>query len=117
MQDPATPPPFSIEIEEHDTTALVRCQGILTAEYADRLYTPVSRLLPNHRYIVLDLAQLTRMDSMGLGAVVRLYVHAKNRGTTVELRNLSQRIRDLLILTGLLPLFAFTSEPDAPTEP
>jgi len=50
------------------------------------------------------------MDSMGLGALVRIYVHAKTRGTTVELRNLSPRIRDLLILTNLLPAFALTGE-------
>ena len=117
MQDPATPPPFSIEIEEHDATVLVRCHGKLTAEYADRLYTPVSALLPKHQHVILDLARLTRMDSMGLGAVVRLYVHAQNRGTTVELRNLTQKIRDLLIITGLLPVFAFTREENIPIEP
>ena len=110
MQDSANPQPFSIEIEEQATAVLVRCQGKLIAGYADQLYTPVSALLPRPRHVILDLAHLTHMDSMGLGAVVRLYVHAKNRGTMVELRNLNQKIRDLLILTNLLPVFAFTGE-------
>jgi anti-anti-sigma factor len=110
MQDSANPQPFSIAIEEQATAVLVRCQGKLIAGYADQLYTPVSELLPRHRHVILDLAHLTHMDSMGLGAVVRLYVHAKSRGTAVELRNLSPRIRDLLIRTNLLPVFAFTSE-------
>lgn len=110
MEASATPPPFYIEIEEHSATALVRCHGKLTANYADQLYTPVSALLPQHKHVILDLAHLTHMDSMGLGAVVRLYVHAKSRGTTVELRSLNQKIRDLLILTNLLPVFAFTGE-------
>ena len=109
MSNP-TPKPFTIEIEEHGTTVLVRCHGKLLAEYAEQLYTPVSALLPNHQHVILDLAHLTRMDSMGLGAVVRLYVHAKNRGTTVELRNLVPKVRDLLILTNLLPAFAMTGE-------
>src|SRR5262245_58826711 len=109
MSDP-TPPPFHIEIEEHGATVLVRCHGRLIANYADQLYTPVSELLPKHRHVILDLAHLTHMDSMGLGAVVRLYVYAKNRGTTVELRNLGQKIRDLLILTNLLPAFSMTGE-------
>lgn len=116
MPDP-TPRPFTIEIEEHGTAVLVRCNGKLTAGYADQLYNPVSELLPNHQHVILDLAHLTHMDSMGLGAVVRLYVHAKNRGTMVELRNLNQKIRDLLILTGLLPVIAFTSEHSIPIEP
>src|SRR5215471_20734946 len=101
----STPQPFSIEIEDQGAIVLVRCQGKLTAGHADQLYGPVSALLPQHQYVILDLARLTQMDSMGLGALVRLYVHAKTRGTTVELRNLSPRIRDLLILTNLLPAF------------
>jgi len=117
MQDSANPQPFSIEIEEQAADVLVRCQGKLTAEHANQLYNPVSELLPRYRRVILDLANLTRMDSMGLGAVVRLYVHAKSRGTAVELRNLNQRIRDLLVLTNLLPLFAFTNEDDFPKEP
>ena len=117
MQDSASPQTFSIEIEEQGATVLVRCQGTLTAGCADQLYTPVSELLPKYRHVILDLAHLTRMDSMGLGAVVRLYVHAKSRGSAVELRNLNPRIRDLLVLTKLLPLFAFTSEDDVPKEP
>ena len=107
MSDP-TPPPFHIEIEDQGTTAVIRCHGKLTANYADLLYAPVSALLPNHQRVILDLAHLTHMDSMGLGNVVRLYVHGKNHGTTVELRNLTPRIRVLLILTNLLPAFAIT---------
>jgi anti-anti-sigma factor len=86
--------------------------GKLTVGHAEQLYTPVSALLPQHQLIILDLARLTQMDSMGLGTLVRLYVHAKNRGTAVELRNLNPRVRELLILTNLLPAFALTSERD-----
>ena len=50
------------------------------------------------------------MDSMGLGTLVRLYVHSKNKGCDLELRNLGQKIRDLLILTNLLPAFTVTGE-------
>jgi len=114
MHDSANPQPFSIEIEEQTSSVLVRCQGRLTAEHANQLYKPVSELLPRYRHVVLDLGHLTRMDSMGLGAVVRLYVHAKSRGTEVQLRNLSPRIRDLLVLTNLLPIFAFTNEDNVP---
>jgi anti-anti-sigma factor len=109
MPEPTTKP-FTLDIEEHGDTALVRCHGKLLAGYADLLYTPVSALLPTHRRVILDLSDLTHMDSMGLGALVRLYVHAKNKGCDLELRNLGQKIRDLLILTNLLPAFTVTGE-------
>jgi len=109
MPEPTTPP-FHLEMEDRGTTALVRCHGKLLAGYADLLYTPVSELMATHQRIILDLSHLTHMDSMGLGALVRLYVHAKSGGTTLELRNLGQKVRDLLILTNLLPAFAITGE-------
>jgi anti-anti-sigma regulatory factor len=49
---------------------------------------------------------------MGLGALVRIYVSSKTHGTSLELRNLGQKIRDLLILTNLLPAFTITGERD-----
>lgn len=107
-----TPPPFTIEIEDRGTTALVHCHGKLIAGHTDLLYLPVSALLPTHQRIILDLSHVTHMDSMGLGTLVRIYVSAKNRGTTLELRNLGQKIRDLLILTNLLPAFTTIGERD-----
>ena len=110
MPEAATPKPFSIEIEDRGTTALVRCHGKLLAGYTDLLYLPVSQLLPTHQRVILDLADLTHMDSMGLGALVRIYVGAQTKGCSLELRNLGQKIRDLLILTNLLPAFTITGE-------
>ena len=110
MSDP-TPKPFTIEIEEHGTTVLVRCHGKLTAEYADQLYTPVSALLPQPPARHPRPPHLTHMDSMGLGAVVRLYVHAKNRGTTGPLRILVPIDRATSSSSPtLLPAFAMTGE-------
>ena len=110
MPEAATPKPFFVEIEDHGATALVRCHGKLLAGYTDLLYHPVSALLPTHQRVILDLSHLTHMDSMGLGALARIYVAAKNRGCALELRNLGQKIRDLLILTNLLPAFTITGE-------
>ena len=110
MPDAVTPPPFTLEIEDRGTTAFVRCHGKLLAGHADLLYLPVAHLLPTHRRIVLDLSGLTQMDSMGLGALVRLYVSARNQGCTLELRNLGTKVRDLLIMTNLLPAFTEIGE-------
>jgi anti-anti-sigma factor len=108
----ATQKPFHLEIEDRGSTVYVCCHGRLVAGLDNLFYTPVCQLLPTHERIVLDLSGLTHMDSMGLGALVRIYVSAKSKGRTLELRNLGQKVRDLLIMTNLLPAFTITGERD-----
>jgi anti-anti-sigma factor len=80
------------------------------AGVGDLLYTPVSKLIPCHKRIVLDLADVAYMDSMGLGTLVRLYVHAKSAGCELALTHLGKRIRQLLGVTNLLSVFAVMGE-------
>ncbi|MEO7028280.1 MAG: STAS domain-containing protein [Acidobacteriaceae bacterium] len=102
--------PLTLIVEDKGATAVVLCQGKLVLGVTDLLYLPVSQLMSNHQSIVLDLAGLTHMDSIGLGTLVRLYVASKTRGCTLELRNLGKKVRDLLILTNLLPVFSIVGE-------
>ena len=76
----------------------------------DFLYTEVSQLIPNTKRIVLDLTDLTHMDSMGLGTLVRLYVSTKSAGCDLELINLGKRIRQLIGMTNLLSVFTVVGE-------
>jgi anti-anti-sigma factor len=108
----ATPPPFTLKIEDRGNTAVVRCSGKLVAGFTELLYAPVSQLLPTHKHLILDLAGLTHMDSMGLGALVRIYVSASTKGCSLELRHLGKKVRDLLIMTNLLPAFTIVGEHD-----
>ena len=110
MPETATPRHFTLEIEDLGSTAVVRCHGKLLSEFAEQLYQPVAALLPTHERVVLDLSDLNQMDSMGLGALVRLYVSAKSKGCTLELRNLGKKVRDLLIMTNLINAFALAGE-------
>jgi anti-anti-sigma factor len=107
-----TPPPFALEIEDRGSTAVVRCHGRLVAGITDLLYVPVSQLLPTHQRLILDLSNLTHLDSMGLGALVRIYVSAHTKGCSLELRNLGKKVRELLIMTNLLPAFTIVGEHD-----
>jgi anti-anti-sigma factor len=97
--------PLALEMERDGAMVVVRCRGKLVAGVNDVLYARVSGLIPESKRIVLDLTDLTHMDSMGLGTVVRLYVSAKSAGCDLELVNLGQRIRQLLATTNLLAVF------------
>ena len=95
-----------IEIDRTVDPVVVRCRGRLVAGVTDSLHAEVSPLLPSAKRIVLDLTDLTHMDSMGLATIVRLYVSAKAAGCALQLINFGPRIRHLLDITRLLPVLA-----------
>jgi anti-anti-sigma factor len=62
-------------------------------------------LIPQTKRVVLDLNDVVFMDSSGLGALIGVYVTAKNARCELQLINLSKKIRDLLGMTNLLSVF------------
>jgi anti-anti-sigma factor len=106
----ASKPQLTVDIERNGTTAIVRLHGKLVSGATDVLYANVSQLIPESKRIILDLTDLSVMDSMGLGTLVRLYVSARTRGCTVELINIGKRIRELLELTQMMEVFSAVGE-------
>jgi anti-sigma B factor antagonist len=84
---------------------VIQCKGKLLAENAGLLKTQVKSLIPCQKRIVLDLTDLNRMDSAGLGVLVGLYFSARNGHSSLQLINLSKPLRDLLGITNLLSVF------------
>jgi anti-sigma B factor antagonist len=105
MPDQAVASLLTLVVDQAGDDAEVRCSGRLVAGVNDRLYLEVSRLIPSSKRILLDLTDLTHMDSTGLGTLVRLYVSAKSAGCTLLLFNIGKPIRQLLGLTHLLSVF------------
>lgn len=110
MPEAAAASPLTFDIERKDTVAIVRCHGRLVAGGCDLLYSQVKQLIPGSKRIVLDLTDLTHMDSMGLGTLVRLYVSAKAAGCSLQLVNIGKRIRELLGMTNLMSVFTELGE-------
>lgn len=110
MSAPAPVPALTLDVSREGTTTIVRCHGKLVSSVTDVLYSTVSKLIPESRRIILDLTDLSVMDSMGLGALVRLYVSAGTAGCTVELINIGKRVRDLLELTHVWSIFSTIGE-------
>ena len=88
-----------------EDATVVRCTGRLTIETSELLKTEVRPLLMNKRRVILDLSDLAQMDSIGLGAMVGLYISARRAGCELQLVNLSPRIRELLSMTNIVSLF------------
>lgn len=107
MPETATvgPTPLLLRSFVQQEATVVRCTGDLTSSNSALLKTFVKGALPDTKRIILDLTNLTRMDSSGLGAIVGLYISAKNSGRSLEVINLSPRVRELFGLTNLLSVF------------
>ena len=101
---------LTLEIDRSGNAVVVRCHGRLVWGVEDVLYTKVKALLPDSKRIVRDLTDLTRMDSIGLGTLVRLYVSARSAGCSLELMNLGKQVRLLLGTAHLLTAFTIVGE-------
>jgi anti-sigma B factor antagonist len=112
MSDKTATSALTFEIDRDANAVIVRCQGRLVTGVNNLLYIKVMELLPNSKRIVLDLTNLTYMDSTGLGTLVRLYVATRSAGCKLELIHIGKRVRELLGIANLLSVFAIIGESD-----
>lgn len=105
--NPASARPHELNLQTSTSGGVttVRCSGRLTAEVALVLKNEFKKLIPEAKRIVLDLTELSYMDSAGLGTLVGVYVSAKRAGCELQLINFNKRVRELLGLTHLLSVF------------
>jgi len=102
----AVPPQFELEVKSREDATVVYCRGRLIAGTTSILQNQVKPLLlPQQRKVVLDLTEVTRMDSMGLGTIMGLAVSAKRNECHLELVNLGKQIRQLFAISNLFSLF------------
>src|ERR1700678_3555247 len=62
-------------------------------------------LAKQQKQIVLNLGEMTDIDSTGLGELVSAYTAVKNAGGELKLLNLTSKVRDLLVITKLVTVF------------
>ena len=58
-----------------------------------------------HRKILLNLGDVTYIDSSGIGELVSGFTSMANLGGTLKLLNLTRRVKDLLQITKLYTVF------------
>jgi anti-sigma B factor antagonist len=89
-----------------DEVIVVRLRGaILFGEESASLHIRVNDLLRKSPRIVLDLGDVTRIDSGGLGTLVALYASARKVGGDIKLANLGNHAREVLQITRLVTVF------------
>ena len=88
---------------------------IVFGEESALLRDEVKRAIADgNKRIVLNLGEVSYIDSGGLGTLVALHTTALNAGSTIKLANLTKRVGDLLQVTKLLTVFeVHSSEQEA----
>jgi len=62
-------------------------------------------LAKGSKKILLNLGQITYIDSSGIGELVSAFTSVKNAGGELKLLNLTQKVHDLLQITKLYTVF------------
>jgi anti-sigma B factor antagonist len=98
---------FTINQREAGEVTILDLSGKITiGEGSTRFREAVRRLIEQHRkLVVLNFADVTYVDSSGIGELVSAYTTISNQGGKLKLLNLNKRIKDLLRITKLLTVF------------
>jgi anti-anti-sigma factor len=107
---PVSPHGLTLQLEEKDEETIVHCAGRINAENSEMFQRQIRNLIPEsgtqiiHR-IVLDLSNVTHVDSSGLGALLGAWTAAKRKGCDLEMANLNPRVEKLVEITKLDTVF------------
>jgi anti-sigma B factor antagonist len=97
-----------IEMSVRAGHVLVRVNGDLDLELAGDLRDALNRALDRHRGVVIDLSGVPRLDSAGLGVLIRAHGRARHRGGVVCLVAPSRFVLTVLHtmhVDGVFPIF------------
>src|ERR1700685_613090 len=97
--------PLEIEVQDSAERTLVTLSGELDAATASFLYDKLSDLeVQDAHNVVLDLAQVTFMDSTGLAVIVTEHKRLQHSEGTLTIFSPPSSVRRLFEITGLTTL-------------
>jgi len=89
-----------------DGVKIFDCSGrIVFGDEASQLRETIKKELAENNRLVLNLANVSYIDSGGIGTLVSLFTTARNAGGDIKLLNLTKRVGDLLQITKLITVF------------
>lgn len=98
---------LNIVEKEIGGVSVLQLRGRVTlGEESNQLRTKLKDSLAEGKTrLVLDLAEVTYIDSAGLGTLVAGFTSAQNQGANLKLANLTTRFREQLNITKLVTVF------------
>jgi anti-sigma B factor antagonist len=98
---------MKIKTRQVDGITIMDCSGRITlGEGSVQLRDAVRDLLGNgSKQILLNLGDVTYIDSSGIGELVSAFTTVRNQGGDLKLLNLTKKVHDLLQITKLYTVF------------
>ena len=100
---------MALNIVEKEVSGVnvVQLAGRVTlGEESNQLRTKLKEVLAAGKTrLVLDLAEVSYIDSTGLGTLVAGFTSAQNQGANLKLANLTKRFKEQLHITKLVTVF------------
>ena len=94
------------EKKENDVTVLNLDGSLMGGPEAVSLNEKINRLLDEKSLkVVLNLAQVERVNSSGLGILIKVLTTFKRNGGELKLAHVNPKIENLLIMTKLNTIF------------
>jgi len=79
---------------------------ILLGETNRQLHEAIKQVVAEHkRCVILNLAEVTKIDSSGLGEIDAAFTTLSDNGGVLKLANLPESVADLMMMTKLLTVF------------
>ena len=101
---------LDLQIASFKNVSVLRCRGRLIYGPEAAEFVRVTRqALATTKEIVLQLADVTQIDSGGVGALGTVYMAAHNQEAEIKLAALHPRVAEVLRITGLELLFDIRS--------
>ncbi len=106
---------LKINIRESGNVAILDLTGRITiGEEAASLRDTIKELLDSgQKNILLNLAEVSYMDSTGLGQFVGSFATVTSRGGQLKLLNLQKKLQELMQITKLVTVFESYSNESA----
>lgn len=105
-----------VEIRKAEDVVIVDLKGKLTAGLGDQILrdTIDALLAEGWTKVVLNLSDVTTLDSAGLGELVAGLRRCKAGGGRLKLFNANERVHSTIYIARLLPIFeTYATEKDA----
>jgi anti-sigma B factor antagonist len=98
---------YTVEKEVGGVTVLGLSGRVTLGDESSHLRNTIKELLrQGKKRLVLDLSQVTYIDSAGLGTLVAAYTSARNEGGDIRLASITSRFDELLNITKLVTIFS-----------
>ena len=91
---------------------MVHVDGDIDVATSDLLRADISQLVDSGPNLILDLNEVSFMDTVGISALLATRTAVMEHGGTLAVRNPSSTVRQVLEMTGLYTMLTEATQPE-----